>query len=101
VAGLKHHAHSALTQSPFQLVAGVEYGFAKKRLRCGIAVLRTMVDFVRETAPTGWAFFHLLVHYTAELRQEGFRNSKPQKWQSQVDSNGCSGEQATDKMLCR
>jgi hypothetical protein len=71
--GLKNHSHAALTQSSLQLVARIEDGFADQRWRRGIAVLRTVVDFIGETAPTGWTFFHLLARYKAERRQEGFK----------------------------
>jgi hypothetical protein len=60
VPGLKHNAHSALAQPTLELIARIEYGLAQQRWRGGIAVLRTMDNLVRETAPTGWTFFHLL-----------------------------------------
>ncbi len=96
VPRLKDDAHAALAQSPFQLVAGIEYGFAKQRWRGGIAVLRTVVDFVRETAPTGWTFFHLLAR-SSERRQEGFRLNG--KIAVAGDSNGCAvSKQPTNRL---
>ena len=63
MTGLKHDAHSTLAQSPLELIARIEYGLAQQRWRSGIAVLRTMDNLVRETAPTGWTFFHLRARY--------------------------------------
>jgi hypothetical protein len=60
MARLKDDSHPALSEASLQLVTSIEYGLAKQRWRGGIAVLRTVVDFVWETAPTGWTFFHLL-----------------------------------------
>jgi hypothetical protein len=76
VAGLKHHTHTALSQSSLQLIASIEYGLAQERWRGLIAVLRTVVNFVRETAPTGWTFFHLGARYKAD---DGRRISQLQK----------------------
>lgn len=60
VTRLEDHAHSTLAQTPLQLIAGIEYGFALKRLSSRVPVLWTVVDFVGETAPTRWTFFHLV-----------------------------------------
>lgn len=60
VTRLKDDAHAALAQPALQLIASIEYGLALERLRSRIAVLRTVVDFVRKTAPAGWTFFHLM-----------------------------------------
>src|SRR2546423_6666064 len=58
VARLKDHAHSALSQTTFQLIAPIQHGFAHDGLRRGIAVVRTMVDGVRKTTPANRTFFH-------------------------------------------
>jgi hypothetical protein len=55
---LKHYAHAALAESTLELVASVKDRLAEQRWSRSITVLRTVVDFVGETAPTGWTFFH-------------------------------------------
>jgi hypothetical protein len=76
MSSLKNDSHAPLAQSSLKLVARIEDGFANQRWGCGIAVLRTVVDFIGETAPTGWTFFHLVARYQAERRQEGICNYK-------------------------
>jgi hypothetical protein len=49
-----------VTEPLLQLIATVEDGFARNRMHRRITVIRTVVDVVRETAPTGWTFFHLV-----------------------------------------
>ena len=56
--GFKDNSHSSLAESSLQLIASIEYGLANKRWRRCVAVLGTVIDFVGETAPTGWTFFH-------------------------------------------
>src|SRR5687767_7119675 len=58
VPSLKNNAHAPLTESFLQLVARVEDGLAHQRVSSHVAVLRTVVNIVWETTPTGWTFFH-------------------------------------------
>jgi hypothetical protein len=59
---LKNNTHASLAQTLLELIASVKYWFPQQRRRGGIAVLRTVVYVIGETAPTGWAFFHLLLY---------------------------------------
>jgi hypothetical protein len=76
MSSLKNDSHASLAQSSLKLITRIEDRFANQRWGGGIAVLRTVVDFIGETAPTGWTFFHLVARYQAERRQEGIRNYK-------------------------
>jgi hypothetical protein len=58
VAGLEHNTHSTLPKSFLQLIARIKDRLANQRVGCGIAVLRTVINIVGETTPTGWTFFH-------------------------------------------
>jgi hypothetical protein len=58
MTSLKNDAHAALAQASFQLVPAVEHRFAGDRVNRALAIIRTMVYLVCETAPAGWTFSH-------------------------------------------
>ena len=60
VACLKDHAHAAVTDTAFELIATVKDRLACNGLSRGVAVVRTVVDVIGVTATADRAFFHLL-----------------------------------------
>jgi hypothetical protein len=60
VARLIDDAHAAVSDASIELIATVKDWLTGDRLGRGVTVVWTVIDVVRETAPTNWAFFHLL-----------------------------------------
>jgi hypothetical protein len=61
VAGFIDHAHPTLTQALLEFIAAIEDGLSADRWRRLAAVIRTVLNVVRETGATDWALFHSLI----------------------------------------
>src|SRR5215510_11089568 len=71
VPRFEDHAHAALSQSLFKLIAAIEDRFTRDRCSCGRAVVRTKGNVIGETITTSWALFHALVrllHHPARVK---------------------------------
>jgi hypothetical protein len=64
-------AHAAVSDASIELIATIKNRLTRDRLSRGVTVVWTVINLVRETAPTNWTFFHLLA------RSEG----SPPSWE--------------------
>jgi hypothetical protein len=58
VPPLVNDTHSAATDTLLKLVAPLEHHVSGEDKGQAGAIVRTVIVLVRETEPTGWAFFH-------------------------------------------
>src|SRR5207237_10611246 len=61
VSRLEDHTHPAAAQPLLELIASVENRLPGNRERRNRAIIRAVVDVIRETVATGWTLFHSLI----------------------------------------